>query len=191
MYCGIFNYPTLKRFLFLSGITAIFVHFTFIIFFCFPDYFGNSYLFNFSKKYTFPLFSQNWQLFAPEPPMAKHQLFYKCIFSDNSKSAWIKPAASKSFQRELAYAIAEINQSIRNENDETKQISEVRNKKLKERPEFKKACGFFTAQALKKFVNKKPETILIMYITSRLPSIKNKAGTGSTEVIVFPEVNIP
>ncbi len=83
--------PLKKNILVYTGLTLFIFHFGFIIIFCFADKFGDSPLVSVAGKYSFPLFNQDWKMFAPEPPMKNIKMLYSCTFHDSIKSEWTDP----------------------------------------------------------------------------------------------------
>lgn len=63
------------------------IHFVLIISY---NFFPNNY---WLKRYVNPLFDQNWQFFAPDPPMESKVLFFKYKTDrSNGWSEWISPS---------------------------------------------------------------------------------------------------
>lgn len=58
-----------------------------------PDEWQIKYVSALSHRYISPVFHQDWDVFAPEPPTYSQQFLYRCTFADGRKSEWIDPGA--------------------------------------------------------------------------------------------------
>ncbi|HEU4717766.1 MAG TPA: DUF5819 family protein [Bacteroidia bacterium] len=82
-----------KRILFLGGALIFLLHFFFTAAYSFPGLAGNRFLQRVTGHYMFPLFNQDWKIFAPDPPVFSKKLFYRAAFSDGTSSGWTDPGA--------------------------------------------------------------------------------------------------
>jgi hypothetical protein len=200
----------LKRYLLLLGITSLIIHFTLILVFCFQQHFSNSLLLKVSKKYVFPVFNQNWKMFAPEPPLSTRNLYYKCSFTDGSYSGWINPGtallkkhqsnrfwnygslfiAYGGIHRELKYANDNLKYLLEKENIKPDSMLTAQRKEMIQTPQYKMAVSYFTNQAIQHFGDKQIDKIDFMYVASTLPSISNKTGNRTFEALIFPTIVI-
>lgn len=67
------------------------LHCTFSILYSFPQLIKNPYLQKSTALYIYPLFNQNWKIFAPEPPVYSKSLKYRCYKTNSGWSEWIDP----------------------------------------------------------------------------------------------------
>ena len=200
----------MKRFLTLAGIVILIIHFSFILIYCFPGQLVNRRLQAISGRYVFPVFNQNWQMFAPEPPLGTKRLYYRCRFDDSTMSAWIDPGKThllklqsnrfwnygklfniyESIQCGLKYTDTNVNYFMKQEQTDTAYHSSEYKKRMSETPYYLLAKKYFTDEARKLFKNKKIHTIEFMYVATTLPCIRNKGGVQTFETIIFPEISL-
>ncbi len=87
--------PVTQKFKRNSTRIALFIvglHFAITVIYLLPGSWF-SYRFNsVTSHYMVPLFHQNWQLFAPEPPKSNDRLLVRTIKADSSRSEWHEPA---------------------------------------------------------------------------------------------------
>lgn len=157
----------------------------------------------------FPVFNQNWQMFAPDPPKGDRNLYYRCRFGNNNYSPWINPGKSilkkhqanrfwnygklfniyESIHRELKYLDSNIDYGIKKDRIKPDSIHAERSKRIIKTPQYKMAVKYFSAQAITSFKDRKIKSIEFMYVASTFPPIKNKAAEKEYQVIVFPTID--
>ncbi|MBI2268841.1 MAG: hypothetical protein HYU69_00630 [Bacteroidetes bacterium] len=200
----------MKRYLFLTGATAVIIHFALILFFCFPQYSNYSHLLNISKRYVFPVFNQNWQMFAPEPPMGSRNLYYRCRFDNNNYSPWIDPGKSllekhqanrfwnygklfniyESIHRELKYLDTNTDYGMKKDHTKPDSTQAERSRRIIKTPQYKMAFKYFSTQASAYFTDKKIKRIEFIYVASTFPPIENKTAKKKYELITFPTIDL-
>lgn len=67
------------------------LHCCFTILYSFPQLIKNSYLEKATRLYMYPLFNQNWKIFAPEPPVFSKKIKYRVYLKSKGWSFWIDP----------------------------------------------------------------------------------------------------
>ena len=83
------KHPFLKRTLLVyTGILFLVLHFTITLIFCTQDKLDLPKLSYAANKYCYPLFIQNWKMFAPNPPTKNKKINYRFIYTDSTKSEW-------------------------------------------------------------------------------------------------------
>lgn len=199
----------LKRSLVITGILFIVVHFTLILAFCFSDYVTNARLAGISIRYVFPVFNQNWRLFAPQPPLGNKYFYYRCVFEDESQSPWIRSGVSllkkhksflfwnfgkqyyiaQSIPLELSYVDADIRSQIKNENINADSVLFERNKRIQKSEQYQKATAFLSDNAGQLFPKKKIKQLNLLSVEYILPGIRNKTGKKKIKIVIFPDVH--
>lgn len=75
------------------GIVFLSFHFLAIGIYTVDSSFIHRNIYLLARRYVFPHFAQKWNVFGPEPPQWEIHLFYRCTFSDGTKSKWMDPGA--------------------------------------------------------------------------------------------------
>lgn len=199
----------LKRSLVITGILFIVIHFTLILIFCFSGYFTNFRLAGISIRYVFPVFNQNWRLFAPQPPLSNKYFYYRCVFDDDSNSPWIRSGVellkkhksflfwnfgkqyyiAQSIPLELSYLDAAIKYQMKNEKINADSVLFERNKRIRKSEQYKKATAFFSDNAVQLFPKNKLKKINLLSVEYILPGIRNKNEKKTTETVIFPDIH--
>lgn len=189
-----------------SLLVLLVIHFFFILYFTFPNNKQDTFLFSVSTKYVHPVFTQNFRMFAPNPPLYTIKLFYRCTFSAGEKSEWVNPGAGtlKKFQnvrmgnyaqqygiyesiyRELKYADY-LSWDLLDGNSLSKQEQFER---LKKDGRYKLANRYFTEKAKEHFPNKKITHIDFVCADVIIPDMNNKFIKPEYKFSTYPVIII-
>ena len=198
----------MKRNLTLLGLSVLFIHFTLILIFCFSQFF-NPRVVGVATKYVFPLFNQNWRMFAPEPPLSSYKIYYRCRFETDRFSEWINPGKElllqhqqnrfwnygkqfniyESIHRELKYIDTRVSYELDSARCYLPERISRRNQLIIASGQYKLAKKYFTEQSACVFPGRKIKQIDFMYVSATLSGINHKAGEKIYEVITFPIID--
>lgn len=85
--------PNFKRISTRIAVTLVVVHFAVTLIYLLPGTWFSYQFNNVTYHYMVPLFHQNWQLFAPEPPKSVDQLLYRTVNEAGDLGEWTDPGA--------------------------------------------------------------------------------------------------
>lgn len=185
----------MKKTITIIGILILVLHFTLITLYSYNNLIPDSFLLKLSRHYTYPVFDQNFQLFAPNPPTCKQVLYYRCLNADTTYTNWINPGVDllkqhhanrfgyaqkryniyESIHRQLLYAHESTNYLL----NEHKLSNEKYDSVINTLYQFQLAKKYFLSEANK--THKKVQDIEFIAVSICLPN-------NDSTTITFPEI---
>jgi len=151
-----------------------------------------------------PLFHQNWQVFAPEPPTSARRLYLRCQFEDGTWSGWKDPAwqlLSKHHTYRISYhaKLFNIAESVADNlfhtqlrlDSELLTPTELEDK-MRSMPSYQLAARYAEDQGALLFPNEQINRVeFVCFITSlNLDSGKDNSPDRTYEVLRFPVIDL-
>jgi hypothetical protein len=198
--------PALQRSLPFIAIAIVAVHFGLVLVSCFQPLIEVPGLSAAAHRYVYPVFTQYWQMFAPEPALGSRKVLYRCRFDDDTLSDWMNPGADilrlhqgnrfwnygkrfsiyESIRRELDYAEINLNFALDQAGLEGSQRAAAKENSMRTSPQYHLVCRYLADQAGRQFRGRNIRDIEFVFTSETLPGIKNKSGAITRRVIAFP-----
>ena len=198
--------PALQRSLPFLAIAIIAAHFGLVLVTCFQPLVEVPGLSAVARRYVYPVFTQYWQMFAPEPPLGGRNVLYRCRFDDDTVSDWVNPGTAnlrkhqgnrfwnygklfniyESIRRELDYADINLNFALDQAGLEGSQRAASMEKSMRATEQYQMVCRYLADQAGRQFPGRSIRDIEFVYMVETLPGIKDKSGAITHRVVNFP-----
>lgn len=201
-----------KKFKYAATAIGFFIltfHIFFILIYCVPEIATNSKFRAVITRYVYPVFNQNWKLFAPDPPLESKELYYRVYIKDKGWSGWKNPGKSiilkhqanrfsyygklyyiyDNLQRSLEYADSYTNFYIKQDSVKEENQRIERDKRIMKTFEYSSAKKYFKKFAERDYANDKILKIEFCHVTIFPPPFKNRKDLdkkNTYHIIRFP-----